>query len=388
MTFGAGSARSPFRVDPVPRVIDRGEWTATSTGLTQRARALAAFLGDVYGERRIVAAGLIPERVIDSSAYYEPDARGLQVRPDGFLAGLDLVRGDDGELKVLEDNTRTPSGLCLRGRRPPGGGPGAWWRPGAAGTTGRRGRLPAAGLRPGSLRTGRGHRPATWCWCPTGPANSAWHEHRELAANMGLPLAAPARPERPGRPAARRGRRRRPASRRRGLPPDRRGPAARRPRAPDLAVRAAAAERARGHAGGGQPARLGGRRRQAGARLRGGHGALLPRRGAPAAIGADVRPGRSRAAVRRRSSGWASWWSSRATATAARAWSCAPDARRDELRDSRADGARAPGFVRGPGDGDAVHPPDRRERRARAPSCGPATVRDRWRPTAPSRRQP
>ena len=112
MTFGAGSARRPFRVDPVPRVIDRGEWTATSAGLMQRARALAAFLGDVYGERRIVAAGLIPERVIESSAYYEPDARGLQVRPEGFLAGLDLVRGDDGELKVLEDNTRTPSGLA------------------------------------------------------------------------------------------------------------------------------------------------------------------------------------------------------------------------------------------------------------------------------------
>ena len=190
MTFGAGSARRPFRVDPVPRVIDRGEWTATSAGLMQRARALAAFLGDVYGERRIVAAGLIPERVIESSAYYEPDARGLQVRPEGFLAGLDLVRGDDGELMVLEDNTRTPSGLAyavgarravdraLGGLAPPA-------------------RLDAEDAYPllasalVALRTGRGHRPVRGAGLRRA-GNSAWHEHRELAANMGLPLATPA----------------------------------------------------------------------------------------------------------------------------------------------------------------------------------------------------
>ena len=170
MTFGAGSARSPFRVDPVPRVIDRGEWTATSAGLMQRARALAAFLGDVYGERRIVAAGLIPERVIESSAYYEPDACGLQVRPDGFLAGLDLVRGDDGELKVLEDNTRTPSGLPTRSARA-----GQWTgRLVAAGAAARLDAEDSTRCWPPPWLAAHRPRPPTrtWCWSPTGQATA------------------------------------------------------------------------------------------------------------------------------------------------------------------------------------------------------------------------
>ncbi len=60
------------------------------------------------------------------------------------------------------------------------------------------------------LRCAPGRRPPTrtWCWSPTGPANSAWHEHCELAAHMSLPLATPDDLEHPGRPAARRRRRR------------------------------------------------------------------------------------------------------------------------------------------------------------------------------------
>ena len=178
-------------MDPVPRVIDCGEWTATSAGLTQRARALAAFLSDVYGERRIVAAGVIPERVIESSAYYEPDARGLQVRPEGFLAGLDLVRGDDGELKVLEDNTRTPSGLAyaIGARRAVDRALGGGLAPAA--------RLDAEDSYPllASALVRCAPAAATDPYVvlvSDGPGNSAWHEHRELSANTGLPLATPA----------------------------------------------------------------------------------------------------------------------------------------------------------------------------------------------------
>ncbi len=49
----------------------------------------------------------------------------------------------------------------------------------------------------------------------------------------------------------------------------------------------------------------------------------------------------------------------------------------EELRDAERMVRRAPGLVRGPGDGDAVHPPHRRPGQARTTSCRPATVRDR-----------
>ncbi len=191
VAFGAGDERRPFKVDPVPRLIGSEEWTATCAGLTQRARALAAFLADVCGDGRIMDAGVVPARVIELAAYHEPDAHGVEVRPAGFLAGLDLVRGDDGELRVLEDNTRTPSGVTYAtgARR-------AVDR--VLGEVAPRGRLPAtdvfalaASLLVRSAPDGAAGDPFVVV-VSDGPSNSAWHEHRQLAVHMGLPLVTPA----------------------------------------------------------------------------------------------------------------------------------------------------------------------------------------------------
>src|SRR5215210_3183472 len=102
-----------FVIDPVPRVIDGEEWATVESGLAQRVRALNRFTADVYGDRRIVAEGIVPARVLDTAEYYEPAMQG--VRPPGDLwigiAGLDLVRDAQGRFRVLEDNVRTPSGF-------------------------------------------------------------------------------------------------------------------------------------------------------------------------------------------------------------------------------------------------------------------------------------
>jgi uncharacterized circularly permuted ATP-grasp superfamily protein len=114
MAFNAAGAQREFVVDPVPRVIDAEEWASLAAGLEQRVRALDAFVADTYGPRRAVAEGVIPERVIETSDGYEPAMQG--VRPAGGswigVAGLDLVRDASGELLVLEDNVRTPSGFA------------------------------------------------------------------------------------------------------------------------------------------------------------------------------------------------------------------------------------------------------------------------------------
>ena len=53
-----------FRVDPVPRVIERQEWLELRTGIVQRVRALEAFVADAYGPREIVKARVVPDRVL------------------------------------------------------------------------------------------------------------------------------------------------------------------------------------------------------------------------------------------------------------------------------------------------------------------------------------
>jgi uncharacterized circularly permuted ATP-grasp superfamily protein len=114
VNFRSAGGAAEFLVDPVPRVLGAAEWAELEAGLAQRVRALDAFVADVYGPQRALAEGVVPQRLIDTSDGYEPAMRGL--RPAGGawvgVAGLDLVRDSSGELLVLEDNLRTPSGYA------------------------------------------------------------------------------------------------------------------------------------------------------------------------------------------------------------------------------------------------------------------------------------
>ena len=104
--------QEPFALDPLPRLIEKAEWERIESGLVQRATALDAFVRDAYGERRIFAAGVAPERILSGPPTYEPLAGELAQPPRVHIIGFDLARRGDGEMVVLEDNVRTPSGLA------------------------------------------------------------------------------------------------------------------------------------------------------------------------------------------------------------------------------------------------------------------------------------
>ena len=114
VAFQTAKGDSRFRMDPVPRLFTGSEWDELAAGLAQRVRALNAFLADAYGVRRIVAAGVIPRHVIDGADGFEPLMCDVHVPHAAYagMAGLDVVRGADGRLMVLEDNLRTPSGVA------------------------------------------------------------------------------------------------------------------------------------------------------------------------------------------------------------------------------------------------------------------------------------
>ncbi|HYH61539.1 MAG TPA: circularly permuted type 2 ATP-grasp protein [Solirubrobacterales bacterium] len=112
IVFGKGDAEQDFVLDPIPRIVEAAEWEELERGLAQRARALNALLADAYGERRIVTEGVIPARVIDTAEYFERGIEGLVGERAATVIGFDLVRDGDGRFLVLEDNTRTPSGLA------------------------------------------------------------------------------------------------------------------------------------------------------------------------------------------------------------------------------------------------------------------------------------
>src|SRR6202142_4225357 len=101
----------PF--DIVPRVLPREEWVRLEAGLKQRVRALNAFIHDIYHDQQILKAGVIPPEQILCNSQYRPEMQGIDV-PGGIyahIAGIDIVRDDAGEFRVLEDNLRVPSGV-------------------------------------------------------------------------------------------------------------------------------------------------------------------------------------------------------------------------------------------------------------------------------------
>ena len=101
----------PF--DIIPRIMPASEWALLEAGLRQRVTALNRFLFDVYHDRNILRAGVIPEERVLGNAQYRKEMIGVTV-PAGIyahIAGVDLVRAGAGEYYVLEDNLRVPSGV-------------------------------------------------------------------------------------------------------------------------------------------------------------------------------------------------------------------------------------------------------------------------------------
>jgi uncharacterized circularly permuted ATP-grasp superfamily protein len=101
----------PF--DLIPRIIPASDWSLITRGISQRVRALNAFLVDVYGEGRILRDNVVPRALVYSSEHYEREAIGVRPPRDVYVhvSGIDLVRDAEGTFLVLEDNVRTPSGI-------------------------------------------------------------------------------------------------------------------------------------------------------------------------------------------------------------------------------------------------------------------------------------
>ncbi len=102
-----------FPFDVVPRIVPHHEWERLERGLKQRIFALNLFIDDIYHDRKIIRDGVIPAEVIESARTLRPQCIGLNP-PRGVwchVTGTDLVRDRDGQIYVLEDNLRVPSGV-------------------------------------------------------------------------------------------------------------------------------------------------------------------------------------------------------------------------------------------------------------------------------------
>jgi carboxylate-amine ligase len=191
MTFRVSGEQTPrlFPVDLVPRLISAEDWEHLSVGLIQRARALDAFLRDVYSKRQAITDGVVPSSVVDSAPGLLPLAALIDQPVRAHIAGMDLVRSADGPWAVLEDNLRVPSGLgyAMQNRRLSDH---VW--PDLARPRNLLGVEDVAAqllkvLTAAAPARARSGAPQV-ALLSQGPSDSAWFEHQMLAEEMGILL--------------------------------------------------------------------------------------------------------------------------------------------------------------------------------------------------------
>ncbi len=102
-----------FPYDIIPRIITAKEWDHIESGIKQRLTALNLFLKDIYHEQQIIKDNIIPAALIATCPHFTREIFGIKVPYDIYvhIAGIDLIRGDNGTFYILEDNLRTPSGV-------------------------------------------------------------------------------------------------------------------------------------------------------------------------------------------------------------------------------------------------------------------------------------
>lgn len=174
-----------FPFDLIPRVVADDDWAALQAGMTQRVRALEAFLHDAYGDRSVLRDGVLPDWAVTGSPGYRET--GLRV-PKGVVrctvTGIDLVRDGAGRWYVLEDNLRVPSGIgyAMANR---------WLAARVLPELVRASHTPAPRRAVAVLRSALTLTSQSVALVTSGPSDSAYYEHQLLSSELGIPLVLP-----------------------------------------------------------------------------------------------------------------------------------------------------------------------------------------------------
>lgn len=109
---GAGLESRPWRIDPLPFLVDPPTFQWLAAAVAERMEGLEALLDDLHGARRTVTDGVVPSDRLHASPRYRMIAVGAPA-PRRWLTtyAVDLVRTSDGEWHVVQDLTDAPAGM-------------------------------------------------------------------------------------------------------------------------------------------------------------------------------------------------------------------------------------------------------------------------------------
>ena len=102
----------PWRLSPIPLLINPDEWRQLCKGIAQRARLLSSLLSDLYGPQRTLTEGDLPCELVYNNPRFLRALHGIGTQRTNWLPiyAADLIRAPDGAFKVMEDCTQSPAG--------------------------------------------------------------------------------------------------------------------------------------------------------------------------------------------------------------------------------------------------------------------------------------
>lgn len=101
-----------WQLNPVPLLINSEEWGTTEAMLIERAEVFNLLLKDIYGDRKLISQRVIPPELLFSHQGFLRPCHNVMLPGEQqlILHSADLVRGPDGQMRVMADRTQAPSG--------------------------------------------------------------------------------------------------------------------------------------------------------------------------------------------------------------------------------------------------------------------------------------
>ena len=103
----------PWLMDPIPLLIDGGEWAHIERSIIQRATLLNQMLADLYGPQKLIHSGKIPAAMLFANPNFLRPCYGMKPPAGVYIHSYaaDLARAPDGSWWVISDRTQAPSGV-------------------------------------------------------------------------------------------------------------------------------------------------------------------------------------------------------------------------------------------------------------------------------------
>ncbi len=101
----------PWRLDPIPIVLDAATFRWLSLAVAERMEALDAVVGDLYGEQTLIHERIVPAGALGSTDRFRINAVGSRPRRWITTYAVDVALGADGAWYVVQDITDVPAGV-------------------------------------------------------------------------------------------------------------------------------------------------------------------------------------------------------------------------------------------------------------------------------------